>query len=97
MSMRNSGNTSYSPQVDTSITVCLYGDSSVGKTSIINKYTNDEFVPYHTKTIGIDYRLKRLKVEGRSVRLQIWDTAGEEKHYAIGKNTARKANAIVLV
>jgi small GTP-binding protein len=53
------------------------GDQGVGKSSIINRFIKDQFDPTHNPTVGIDFVSKNMNVEGATVRLQLWDTAGQ--------------------
>ena len=53
------------------------GDQGVGKSSIINRFIKDTFDPTHNPTVGIDFVSKNLVLDGASVRLQLWDTAGQ--------------------
>lgn len=54
--------------------VLVIGDSGCGKSQILLKYSDDLFMESHCATIGIDFKLKTEVVQGKSVRLQIWDT-----------------------
>lgn len=73
---------------DHTVKIMMIGDSSVGKTLLMNTYTEN---PNETKlvrstngpTVGVDFRLKSLVIEGQQVKLQIWDTAGQERFHAI--------------
>ena len=55
----------------------LIGDSSVGKTAIILRFSDDTFSPTFISTIGIDFRIKTIELRGKKIKLQIWDTAGQ--------------------
>ena len=55
----------------------LIGDSSVGKTAILLRLTDDVFSPTFITTIGIDFRIKTIDIRGTKIKLQIWDTAGQ--------------------
>ena len=57
----------------------LIGDSSVGKTAIILRFSDDAFSPTFISTIGIDFRIKTVELQGKKIKLQIWDTAGQVK------------------
>uniref|UniRef100_A0A915A2Q7 Uncharacterized protein n=1 Tax=Parascaris univalens TaxID=6257 RepID=A0A915A2Q7_PARUN len=50
----------------------LIGDSGVGKTSIIHRFTEDAFSPTYISTIGIDFKVKTIEVRGKRIKLQIW-------------------------
>ena len=56
--------------------IVFVGDQSVGKTSIINRYTKDEFLLDNQPTVGIDFVSKSIQYDAKTVRLQLWDTAG---------------------
>lgn len=64
--------------------IIIAGDSGVGKTSLVRRYVDDEFIPSKKATIGIEYFLKNVKLdeltESEFIALQIWDLAGEEKY-----------------
>ena len=63
--------------------VLLLGDTTVGKTCFLMKYTDKTFQDVHISTIGLDYRLKSMKLKnGKNVKLQIWDTAGQDRFRA---------------
>ncbi|KAJ5076542.1 gtp-binding protein ypt1 [Anaeramoeba ignava] len=58
--------------------VVIIGSANVGKTSLIKRYIDDDFIFSKKTTIGIDFKTKDVEIEGKIVRLQIWDTAGQE-------------------
>ena len=62
--------------------IIIAGDSGVGKTSLVRRYVDDEFIQSKKATIGIDYFLKNVKLDNLedTIALQIWDLAGEEKY-----------------
>jgi len=62
--------------------IVFLGNSAVGKTSIISQYVFNSCSSDHQSTIGIDYFTKTIEHEGKSIRLIIWDTAGQEKFNA---------------
>ena len=64
--------------------VVLVGDSGVGKTNLLDRFTRNEFSLESKSTIGVEFATKSIEVEGgRSVKAQIWDTAGQERFRAI--------------
>jgi small GTP-binding protein len=78
--------------------VLLLGDSSVGKTCFLLRFSDDTFTDNHISTIGLDYRLKMVKVSNDDiVKLQIWDTAGQDRFRAITKNYYKGAHGIILI
>ena len=77
--------------------VVLIGDSSVGKTSILNQLSDHSFNPYEVNTIGSNYQLFVEDVRGVKVEMQIWDTAGQEKFKSLGPIYFRNASAAIAV
>ena len=77
--------------------ILLCGDSSVGKTSLLLKYTDNFFPDLHISTIGVEYKIKELNIKGRKVILRIWDTSGQERYRSITQNFYRNANGILFV
>ena len=78
--------------------VLLLGDSSVGKTCFLLRYCDKSFQDVHLSTIGLDYRLKSMTLKNnKNIKLQIWDTAGQDRFRAITKNYYKGANGIILI
>ncbi len=78
--------------------ILLLGDTSVGKTCFLLRYTDKIFEESHISTIGLDYRLKSMTLKnGKNIKLQIWDTSGQERFRAITKNYYKQANGILLM
>ena len=78
--------------------VLLLGDSSVGKTCFLLRYCDRTFQEAHLSTIGLDYRLKTMTLENnKNIKLQIWDTAGQDRFRALTKNYYKGANGIILI
>ncbi|KAM7402905.1 hypothetical protein PAMA_003703 [Pampus argenteus] len=84
-------------QYDFLFRLLLLGDSGVGKTCILRRFTDAEFDPTHISTIGVDFKMKTVEVDGVKVRVQIWDTAGQERYQTITKQYYRRAQGIVFV
>lgn len=82
---------------DLQIKLLMIGDSGVGKTCLLLRYTNDSFSPTFITTIGIDFKVKTIKVLDKRVKLQVWDTAGQERFRTITTSYFRGAHGIVLV
>lgn len=75
----------------------LIGDSAVGKTSIVNQYIFNSCSPEHQATIGIDFFSKVLTEGNTTIRLQIWDTAGQEKFHSLIPSYIRNSTVAILV
>ncbi|KAL0963085.1 hypothetical protein UPYG_G00349470 [Umbra pygmaea] len=84
-------------QYDVLFRLLLLGDSGVGKTCLLCRFTDNEFHPSHISTIGVDFKMKTLLIDGIKVRIQIWDTAGQERYQTITKQYYRRAQGIFLV
>ena len=74
----------------------IIGESGVGKTCLLLRYTDDSFTANHLTTIGIDFKIKILNLEGKTIKLQIWDTAGQERFKTITKTYYKGAHGIIL-
>lgn len=61
----------------------IVGSSGVGKTSIMLWFSEDWFNEVHMSTIGVDFKVKFVDVDSKIIKLQIWDTAGQEKFKSI--------------
>ncbi|KAJ9464387.1 GTP-binding protein ypt3 [Diplonema papillatum] len=77
--------------------VVLIGDSGVGKSNLMTRYTADEFTIESPSTIGVEFMTKSMKVENRDVKVQIWDTAGQERFRAISRSIYHGAKGAMLV
>ena len=75
----------------------LIGDTDVGKTSLLLKYTDHIFPEEHIATIGVEYKDKYILKDNYNIRLQIWDTAGQERFHSITKNIYRNTNGVIFV
>ncbi|CAN0052102.1 unnamed protein product, partial [Choristocarpus tenellus] len=84
-------------EVDHTIRILLLGDSGVGKTSLMLRFSGDKFAPNLLSTAGVDFKVQTLDIRGRRVRCQIWDTAGQEKFHVITRAYYRGAHGIALV
>ena len=78
--------------------ILLLGDTTVGKTCFLMRFTENTFQEIHMSTIGLDYRFKKMPVdEGKEATVQIWDTAGQDRFRAITKNYYKGAHGIILI
>ena len=64
---------------DVMFKICLFGDGGVGKTTLLGRYLTGLFRSNQTITIGVDFHVKKIEVNGKLVLLQIWDFAGEKR------------------
>ncbi|KAM4795418.1 ras-related protein Rab-42 [Rhinophrynus dorsalis] len=78
--------------------VLLLGDSGVGKTSLLRRYTDGEFTDTTAQTVGVDFCCQEEEPEaGVKVRLQFWDTAGQERYRSVTRSYYRNAAGVVLL
>ncbi len=77
--------------------VLLLGDSDVGKSSLILRYTDETFNSKLVNSIGVDFKMKKKEIDGKVIKVQIWDTAGHERFRSITYSYYRGANAIIIV
>ena len=77
--------------------ILTIGESGVGKTCILLRYTDNKFIKHHLTTIGIDYKTKDVNINNKSIKLKIWDTAGQERFRNITQQYYKGADGIVLV
>ncbi|XP_047321499.1 ras-related protein Rab2BV-like [Impatiens glandulifera] len=84
-------------QYDYLFKIVLIGDSGVGKSNILSRFTRNEFCLESKSTIGVEFATRTLQVEGKTVKAQIWDTAGQERYRAITSAYYRGAVGALLV
>ena len=77
--------------------VIVVGDSQVGKTSLLLRYTDNSFEHDSMSTIGVDLRIKSQVLDGKMVKTQIWDTAGQERFRTITQTFYRGAHGVIIV
>ena len=77
--------------------ILILGDTNVGKTSLLLNYTDNYYVGSHVATVGIDYKFKSIKIKDIDVKLQIWDTSGQERFRSLAKNYLKNADGIIFV
>jgi len=91
--------TSAIPEAPPNLKLLLIGNSSVGKSSLLTRFTDASFTPEDesSATIGVDFRVCKMEVKGKRVKLSIWDTAGQERFRTITSSYYRGAQGIILV
>eukprot|EP01015_Nassula_variabilis_P010990 TRINITY_DN1894_c0_g1_i11.p2 TRINITY_DN1894_c0_g1~~TRINITY_DN1894_c0_g1_i11.p2 ORF type:complete len:206 (-),score=4.05 TRINITY_DN1894_c0_g1_i11:32-649(-) len=75
----------------------LIGDASVGKSSLLLRYTDNTFSDSYMSTIGVDFKVKSLRVQDKLIKLQIWDTAGQERFKTIIQSYYKGSQGVFLV
>jgi len=89
------------PSYDILEKMIIIGDSGVGKTCMLMRFSEDNYTTNHISTIGklnlgIDFKIKTVHVDGKNIKLQIWDTAGQERFRTITETYYRGAHGIIL-
>ena len=75
----------------------IIGNSIVGKTSILTKYTTKSYNENYLATVGLDFFTKDETIDNKIIRIKIWDTAGQERYKAITKCFFQRAQGIIIV
>ncbi|XP_015741251.1 ras-related protein Rab-18-B-like isoform X2 [Coturnix japonica] len=79
------------------VKLILIGDSAVGKSSLLLRFAEGSFEPNLKPTICVDFKVKKMVVNGHTVQLAIWDTAGQERFRTLNPSYYRGTQGIVLV
>ena len=69
----------------------IIGDTGVGKSCLLLQFTDKRFQPVHDLTIGVEFGARTVQIDGKAVKLQIWDTAGQESFRSITRSYYRGA------
>jgi len=81
----------------TNLKILIIGESGVGKSSLLLRFTDDQFDPEMAATIGVDFKVKVMDQQGNKVKLAIWDTAGQERFRTLTPSYYRGAQGAILV
>ena len=76
--------------------ILIIGDSSVGKTSLITRYTNGTFKEEYLATIGLDFYSKEEIIDNKTINIKLWDTAGQERFKSLTQNYFKNAEGVLL-
>ena len=78
--------------------ILLLGDTQVGKSSFLMRYIDNTFQESYLSTVGLDFKVKNVQLDdGNTYRVQIWDTAGQDRFHAITRNYFKNAHGIILI
>ncbi|XP_065653948.1 ras and EF-hand domain-containing protein homolog isoform X4 [Hydra vulgaris] len=75
----------------------LVGNAAVGKSSFIIRLCKNKFYSSLNSTLGVDFQIKNLQLNGKIIALQLWDTAGQERFRSIAKSYFRKVDGVILM
>ncbi|CAI8615751.1 unnamed protein product [Vicia faba] len=87
----------FQEKIDYVFKVVVIGDSAVGKTQILSRFTKNEFCFDSKSTIGVEFQTKTVTINGKLIKAQIWDTAGQERYRAVTSAYYRGALGAMLV
>jgi len=76
--------------------VLIVGDAGVGKSCLLLRFADNYFTEGYISTIGVDFKIATIQVEGESVKLQVWDTAAQERFRTITSNYYRGAHGVIV-
>jgi len=77
--------------------VCIFGDGGVGKTCLVKRYLTGIFKSDSIMTIGVDFLMKDIRIEGKKIALQIWDFAGEDRFKFLLRGYVRGASSGIFM
>ncbi|CAJ2676843.1 unnamed protein product [Trifolium pratense] len=83
-------------EFDYSFKLLMIGDSGVGKSCLLLRFTSDDFQDL-SPTIGVDFKVKYLTMDGKILKLAVWDTAGQERFRTLTSSYYRGAQGIIMV
>ena len=86
-----------SPNFDLIIKIVILGEASVGKTNLLLRYSQDSFDESMKPTIGMDFLSKDIELDKTHLKVQFWDTAGQEKYRSLASSYYKVANGAILV
>ena len=95
--MNNQKPSQLTEEYDLMFKILLLGDSGVGKSSLLLRYTKHEFNVDMRSTIGVEFALKYLKIDNFQLKVQIWDTAGMERYRSITSAYYKGAKGVIIV
>ena len=82
---------------DVNMKILMIGDSGVGKSCLVLRFSEDQFASSFITTIGIDFKIKKMEIDGKMVKMTLWDTAGQERFRKITNAYYRGAHGVLLV
>jgi Ras-related protein Rab-1A len=84
-------------EYDYSTKVLVIGDAGTGKSALILRYVDDNYTNNYYNTIGVDFKIKLCDINDKRIKINIWDTAGQEKFKSIISSYYRNSDVIILV
>ena len=75
----------------------IIGDTGVGKSNLLSRFTKDEFTKDSKSTIGVEFATRQIEHDGKTIEAQVWDTAGQERYRAVTAAYYRNAAGALIV
>ena len=85
------------PKAEYMFKCVIIGDTGVGKSNLLSRFTKDEFTKDSKATIGVEFATRQIQHDGKTIEAQVWDTAGQERYRAITAAYYRGAIGALLV
>jgi len=82
---------------DLQMKILMIGDSGVGKSCLLLRFSDNQFTSSFITTIGIDFKVKTMEIDGKRVKMILWDTAGQERFRTISNAYYRGSDGVLLV
>jgi len=86
-----------SPDCDYLFKILLLGSQGVGKSSLLSRFADNEFLESMRATVGVDCKIRTVELEDKTIKLQLWDTAGQERFKTVTKAFFRGAHGVIFV
>ena len=79
------------------VELLILGDYSVGKTTLLRKFTGDTTATDNVSTIGVDFRTRDVEIDGKTVSIRVWDTAGQERFGGLREGYYLEADCAIIM
>lgn len=96
MAKVNKTNYNLTGEYDYLVKCLIVGDSGIGKSAMMCRFSDDVYSPEYISTIGVDFKIRTIEHRNKTLKLQIWDTAGQERFRAITSSYYRGSHAIII-
>jgi len=77
--------------------ILLLGSQGVGKSSLLARFADNEFLDTYRTTVGVDFKIRTVEIDDKTIKLQLWDTAGQERFKTVTNTYFRGAHGVILV
>lgn len=86
-----------SSEYDYLFKILLLGSQGVGKSSLLGRFADNEFMDTYRTTVGVDFKIRTVDIDDKVVKLQLWDTAGQERFKTVTNTYFRGAHGVIVV